>query len=588
VIVPEILAEHFELLADAPNGVQKLREVIVQLAVQGKLSEWAPGDEPAKDFIKAIHIQKLKLVDAKSIPKPRRTPSIDPRALPYDLPAAWEWIRLESLCEVITKGSSPKWQGVSYVEAPTKGILFITSENVGNYTMRKLDEPKYVESKFNEMETRSILERGDILVNLVGASIGRSALWDRDDVANINQAVGIIRLVRGKGSLNRRYLLHYLNSPTCLAIMFENQVETARANISLTNVKEFLVPIPPRAEQRRIVAKVDQLMALCDELDQRQQERNKARVRLSTASHAALTTAATSKQFTRHWNRIRNHFDLLYDTPQNVQELRRVILQLAVQGKLLARAPQDKSAFGVVDRVTAKRARLVEQKRIPNRKALAPLEKGELPFAAEPNWAWMRFGEMATISSGVTLGRKLEGRETASYPYLRVANVQRWRLDLTKIKQVEIPVNELEKYRLEEGDILMTEGGDWDKLGRAAVWEGQIENCLHQNHIFRARPLSKEIRTPWLLLYLNSPVGREYFQDSSKQTTNLASINMTQLRHCPVPLPSPAIQDRIIARVDQLMAVCDDLESKLTQSQADSEKLMEAVKKKEGLAGVGA
>ena len=189
--------------------------------------------------------------------------------MPFNIPAEGQWIRLESVCEIITKGSSPTWQGVQYVDA-NDGVMFVTSENVGNYVLRKMDEPKYVERKFNEMEPRSILQRDDLLVNLVGASIGRSAIFDRDDVANINQAVGIIRLVRGGIAIDRWYLLHYLNSPVSLQIMFEEQVETARANLSLTNMKHFLVPVPSLAEQRRIVGKVDQLLGLCDELAARQ------------------------------------------------------------------------------------------------------------------------------------------------------------------------------------------------------------------------------------------------------------------------------------------------------------------------------
>ena len=278
------LSDHFEVLYDTPETLAHLRQSILQLAVQGKLVPQDPNDEPAAELIAEIHARKNELVDSKEIPKPKKLPPIDPSKLPFEVPAGWEWLRLESVCEVITKGSSPKWQGVSYLESSEGGIMFITSENVGNYVMRKMDAPKFVEAKFNEMEPRSILQRDDILVNLVGASIGRSAIWNRDDVANINQAVGIVRLVPGCRSLNRRYLLNYLNSPTCLAIMFENQVVTAQPNISLTNVKHFLVPLPPLAEQKRIVAKMDQLLSQCDELSARLRERQSATQQLLTAT----------------------------------------------------------------------------------------------------------------------------------------------------------------------------------------------------------------------------------------------------------------------------------------------------------------
>jgi len=137
--------------------------------------------------------------------------------------------------------------------------------------------------------------------------------------------------------------------------------------------------------------------------------------------------------------------------------------------------------------------------------------------------------------------------------------------------------NDPERYRLKNGDILMTEGGDWDKLGRAAIWGDEIGDCIHQNHIFRVRPPSQEISPKWVVVYVNSELGRRFFEDASKQTTNLASINMTQLRGCPIPLPPLAEQHRIVARVDALMALCDQLESSLTTATTTRSRLLEAL-----------
>ena len=153
-------------------------------------------------------------------------------------------------------------------------------------------------------------------------------------------------------------------------------------------------------------------------------------------------------------------------------------------------------------------------------------------------------------------------------PYLRVANVQRGYLDLAEIKMVDVKTDEKHKYLLRNGDLLLTEGGDFDKLGRAAIWREQIPVCIHQNHIFRARPLGAA-SAEWLMLCTNSPYGRDYFLSSSKQTTNLASINSTQLKNCPIALPPIAEQQRILAKVDQLFAQTRALEARLRQAQAD-------------------
>jgi len=136
-----------------------------------------------------------------------------------------------------------------------------------------------------------------------------------------------------------------------------------------------------------------------------------------------------------------------------------------------------------------------------------------------------------------------------------------------------------DKYKLEAGDLLITEGGDWDKVGRTAIWEGEIDKCLHQNHVFKARVNSDLLMNRWVEIVFNSGVGRRYFAGASKQTTNLASINMTQLRSFPFPIPPLEEQKCIVTKVDQLMVLCDQLEQQLTQSYSDAEKLMQATVK---------
>ncbi len=168
----------------------------------------------------------------------------------------WPTAALGELCERITKGSSPKWQGFKYVTKP--GILFVTSENVRENEML-FDQPKYVEEAFNEKDTRSILKRGDVLTNLVGASIGRTAIFDRDDVANINQAVGILRCEPDR--LYNRFLAFLLNSPVFTETLHDNEVNNARANLSLTFFKNLEIPVPPLPEQRRIVGILDEAFA---------------------------------------------------------------------------------------------------------------------------------------------------------------------------------------------------------------------------------------------------------------------------------------------------------------------------------------
>jgi len=164
------------------------------------------------------------------------------------------------------------------------------------------------------------------------------------------------------------------------------------------------------------------------------------------------------------------------------------------------------------------------------------------------NWKTVPLGEVSEIRSGVTLGRRLQGA-TISVPYLRVANVQDGYLDLSEIKEVSVLAEEVEKWKLEPGDLLLTEGGDWDKLGRGTVWQDEIAGCIHQNHIFRVRTNRNQFYPDFLAAAVSSPYGKAYFQGASKQTTNLASINQRQLKAFPLPMPSLAEQRRVVEYV---------------------------------------
>ena len=258
---------------------EMLKKSILQEAVQGKLVPQNPDDEPASVLLERIRAEKQELIRQGKIKKSKHESiivtrdkipyeSIDGKErciadeVPFEIPESWEWCRLTELSSVITKGSSPKWQGITYVDEKN-GILFITSENIGKEKLL-MNKAKYVEKKFNDMHPTSILKFGDILTNIVGASIGRTAIYNlNSENSNINQAVCIIRLI----NLDfRMYIIKFLNSPIAFQMMTNNSVDSARANLSLSSVSNFLIPLPPLAEQKRIVKKIEELMTFCEKL----------------------------------------------------------------------------------------------------------------------------------------------------------------------------------------------------------------------------------------------------------------------------------------------------------------------------------
>ncbi|MCG2824447.1 MAG: restriction endonuclease subunit S [Desulfobulbaceae bacterium] len=555
----------------SPYGIKKLRELILELAVRGMLVEQNPNDEPASVLLERIAKEKGRLTKEGKIKKQPPLPEINEEERPFELPEGWRFVRLGELTTRIGSGSTPRGGKSAYEE---KGIPFLRSQNIWNHGL-ELEEVVYISDDTHQKMSNTVVEPNDILLNITGASLGRCTVYPEGiGEANVSQHVSIIRPT---DSGTRFYLHLCILSPYTQSLVWDRQVGMAREGLSKKVLELFELPIPPLAEQHRIVAKVDELMALCDRLEQQQADSSAAHQTLVETLLATLATAADHQEFAEAWHRIAGHFDTLFTTEESIDQLKQTILQLAVQGKLVPQDPNDELASVLLEKIAKEKARLIKEGKIKKETPLTKITGEEEPFHLPKGWAFTRFENIVNITSGVTKGRKLAGRKVVSVPYLRVANVQRGFLELDLMKEIEIPKEELEKFTVLERDLLITEGGDWDKVGRTAIWRGELSLVAHQNHVFKARLIFEEQNELWLEKYLNSFIAREYFANSSKQTTNLASINKTQLRGCIVPIPPLAEQHRIVAKVDELMALCDQLKATLTQSQQQSEKLIDVM-----------
>jgi type I restriction enzyme S subunit len=484
-------------LAEAPNAVARLREMIVQLAVCGDLVPNNPEDQP-------VRLNMSGNSSSGSLPSNWRSGALgDAITLEYgeNLPAAKR------------SGSG---------EYPVYGSNGI----VGTHDSFLAKEPAIIVGR-----------KGS-----AGAlNIANGPSWTTD----------VAYFVRPPSDLDLRFTFYLLSS-----LRLDELGKGIKPGLSRKEAYDLPIALPPLAEQKRIVAKVDELMVLCDRLEAQQQERHTRHAVLARASLARFAEAPTPA-----------NLSLLFHDSYTIQpaDLRETILTLTVQGKLVPQDPTDESAEESLARLGLK-------------STAAPPHGAEADEDAIPSsWTRVLFEDVAVVAGGVTLGRKLGDRRTITLPYLRVANVKRGKLDLAVIKEVTIGEDEVERYRLRNNDLLMTEGGDWDKVGRAAIWRDEIPICLHQNHVFRARMRSDELSPLWFARYFNSPDGRSYFESASKQTTNLASINMRQVRGCPVPFPPLAEQRRIVAKVDQLMALVDQLEAQLAACRTTATGLMNAM-----------
>lgn len=197
------------------------------------------------------------------------------------------------------------------------------------------------------------------------------------------------------------------------------------------------------------------------------------------------------------------------------------------------------------------------------------------PVTNPMEWGKVNLCDVADIISGITKGRKISGKQTFPIPYMRVANVKDGYIDLSEIKMIEATPDEATYYRLLKNDILMTEGGDPDKLGRGAIWFGQIENCIHQNHIFRVRLNNAQIHPIYFSEYLKQSVVKKYFLSCAKQTTGIASINMTQLKALPTIIPPLSLQTQFAAFVEQADKSKFAMQRQLAEAEASKASLMQ-------------
>lgn len=540
-------------------GIKKLRELILELAVRGKLVPQDPNDEPASELLKRIAAEKAELVKQGKIKKQKPLPEISEEEKPFELPEGWEWVRFETVLDFSGGSQPPKSY---FIEESKEGyVQLIQIRDLGDSP-----QPIYIPAD----KASKFCTSKDILIGRYGASVGK-VFWGKDGAYNV-------ALIKIDNSLNlyvTSFLFWLLKSPLGQSLFF-GVSRSAQDGFNKSDIAAKLLPVLSHKEQNRIIIKINELMSLCDQLEQQSLTSLDAHQQLVESLLGTLTDSQNAEELAENWARISEHFDTLFTTEASVDALKQTILQLAVMGKLVPQDPNDEPASELLKRIAQEKAQLVKEGKIKKQKPLPPISDEEKPFELPEGWEWCLFEDIIDIQSGITKGRNLSNRTLVKVPYLRVANVQRGYLDLTEIKQIEIPIEEKEKYQVVKGDLLITEGGDWDTVGRTTVWchDWYIAN---QNHVFKGRNIGQDVDPYWLETYMNSPFSRQYFANASKQTTNLASINKTQLRGCPVAIPPSSEAKKIMSKLHIFYKLCEELKNHIQSAQQTQLHLADAL-----------
>jgi type I restriction enzyme S subunit len=314
-------------------------------------------------------------------------------------------------------------------------------------------------------------------------------------------------------------------------------------------------------------------MALCNELEARQQKQQQGRVRLNNSALDALLTAREPDEFADHWQRISTNFDLLYDHPETIAKLRAAILQLAVQGRLVPQDPNDEPASVLLERIKAEKERLVKGRETKSPKFLLDQK---IAFEWLPSsWKETRLGDLTVFGPQNGYSPRPVEHKTNTKS-LTLSATTRGTFDPRRFKFVDEPVEENSSLWLEDGDILIQRGNSLDYVGIGAVYQGQRNEFIYPDLMMKVR-VSQSVKVGFAHLVINCQSSREFFQGNASGTSgSMPKVNQAVVNSLPLPLPPLAEQKRIVAKVDQLMALCNELEAKLNQSQQHSQKLMEA------------
>jgi len=535
-MTPETFLKEFGALAETSGGVAKLRGLVLDLAVLGKLIPKQRRDVPPEPLATSSapkHSRKRQGTSTQVLPRPDC------------FPTNWHWTTLSLVTQQITDGEH---QTPPRVE---RGVPLVTAKNVRGHGL-DLFQTDFVEASVAaKCRKRCAPQDGDLLMVCVGATTGRLCVVRNPPKVVLVRSVALLR--PDTKILSADFLAAFLRSTVGQRQVWSNVKQSAQPCLYLGRMSGIWMPVPPLAEQERIVAKVDQLMALCDELEARQTKRRKVSVRATKASLAALSEAQEPKVLRASWKRVSGHFDALFDNVENVGELRQAVLELAVRGRLVRQDARDEPAVPSVAGCPA-----------------------DVPFDCPQRWTWIRVSE----AGDVKLGRQRSPKDHHGknmVPYLRVANVHEDRLALVDVLEMNFTPEEQKTFALEPDDILLNEGQSYELVGRPAMYRGEISGiCCFQNTLIRFRSYSNVVPEYALIVFRNY-LHNGRFRAHAQQTTNIAHLSAGRLKEIEFPLPPLAEQHRIVAKVDQLMALCDDLEAKLKLSDERGQKLMKAV-----------
>ncbi|MBL0562901.1 restriction endonuclease subunit S [Aeromonas hydrophila] len=534
------------------TGIKKLRELILELAVRGKLVPQDPSDEPASVLLERIATEKTRLVKEKKIKKSKALPEIGEEEKLFELPDGWEWCRLSGIAfpqagfAFKSNGFNEHGEGIPLIRIRDVGQVFSGTYYNGEY------KPEFV------------VMSGEYLISMDGNF--RVAPWSGSE-ALLNQRV--TRLIFFFEKTAKRFIAEALQLR--LISLQGVKAYTTVDHLSGGQIAESVIAIPPLAEQHRIVAKVDDLMALCDQLELRSESQLAAHQTLVETLLATLTDCVDADELAQNWARLSTHFDTLFTTERSIDSLKQNILQLAVMGKLVQQDPSDEPAAALLARIATKKAQLVKEKKIKKEKPLPAISEDEKPFELPKGWEWCRLPDLGELARGKSKHRPRNDPKlyvNGTIPLVQTGDVARADCLIESYTAMYNEIGLAQSQLWPKGTLCITIAANIADTGILG-----FDACFPDS-VVGYTPYEPSLPVVYFDFFIRTAKENlERFAPSTAQK----NINLEILSNILVPCPPTQEFIRIVSRVNDLFAICDQLKSRLQTSQQTQLALAESL-----------
>ncbi len=489
---------------------EQLKASILQYAIQGKLVEQRAEEGTGEELYWQIQAEKQQLIQEKKIKKEKPLAEISEDEIPFDIPESWKWVRIPEI------GTSSLGKTLNKSIDAGKEVNYLCSINV-YWEGISLDQVKTAKFSAVDME-KYLLQRGDLLV-CEGGDVGRSAVWDSNTEMYYQNALHCVRFFGGINPYFFRY---------CFELYKWNKIlENASKGMTIKHLVQgslhsILFPLPPLAEQKRIVAKIEELLPLVDRY---------------AASYEKL------EQFNAKFP----------------EDMKKSILQYAIQGKLVEQRPEEGTGEELYQQIQAEKQRLIAEKKIKKEKPLAEISEDEIPFDIPESWKWVRLSQIATLENGDRSSKYPVESDYVDFgvPFFGAKDMDGAVMSFENVRYIsEAKFSELGNGKLQDKDFICLLRGS---VGKCAIFVADKRHhtgfICAQMVIIRCADVAV---SDYLKVYLSSPYYLRYI-DAKVTGTAVRQLPAKELSNVLIPLPSLAEQKRIVAKIEELLPLCERL-----------------------------